>query len=259
MGITPAAAIAAAARNLLAHRAVSAALNAPADGADLSAWRVQTVGSDAEIDAAFAAERAAGGVLNVLLLTAPSDLLGPAVAQAVDASDGLYFPSWRLVDLAATTTPEQRRTMFRLAVAYGHEWGGCIETVWVEHGVALWPSGDPRMPGGIWPAPDHTTGTGRCRWTVLEDGSVAWEVWRGPRGLGSEPCEGLAAEATAATAAGRSALGEWCGREFRTRPRPEVRGPEVVLMGTTTPDGEETIFWHSPEAEQRHYDATPYF
>jgi hypothetical protein len=233
--VAPAAPVAVAARELIAAREV---YEAAAEAA--SAW------SSWE-DENFLRRRMAGDVV--------------AAAQAtLELALGVEPPldGWCALDLSESTTPAQRASMLVLASCYGHEWAAAHEGAWVEHGIAVWPAGHPGLPGGIWPSPDHMTGSGRLRWAVREDGTVAWEVWRGPRQTSTEACEGLRDETTAATAAGRVVLAEWTGREFRTNPRPAPSGPAVVLIGTTAPDGQIDIMWHSTEAEERHYDAIPY-
>ena len=236
-------AVAAAARQLLsARQGLDAAreIKTMTDERTGDTWK--QCGSYEERDvAATEVRKAEAGLLRTLLVVPAGDLLGTAVTRAVDASDGLYSPQWSLVDMATATTPAQRRTMVRLAMSYGHEWAGCVERVWVDHGIALWPSGDPRLPGGIGPCPNHVTGSGRTRWTVLADGSVEWEVWRGPRQT-EEVIDGP----------------PWRG--FRTRVRQVVNHPpEPVLRGVTSPDGDDEVKWRSPLCEEHHEGATPYF
>ena len=208
-------------------------------------------------DAAHAAMMAAGAELTAAVMAAGPEIGGRAWAYLA-RNDGQPAWGWLAADMASSTTPAQRRTMLRLAGAFGHDWSWCLESVWIDYGVAVWPSGNPRLPGGIGPCPFHTTATGRTRWQVQDDGSVTWEVWRGWRHL-PETCEGIRDEAAPATPAGRAAMAEWCGMEFRTSPRPESAAPECVLRGWTSPEGEEVIEWRSHLCEERHEDATPVF
>jgi hypothetical protein len=189
--------------------------------------------------------------------SAPVEVLGQRahLIEGALENEGTF---WCASNLAECTTPAQRRTMLKLAVAYGHEWQDCVPQVWIDHGIAVWPAGPLGLPGGISPDTTHVTGTGRTRWTVLGDGSVEWEVWRGRRQT-SETCDGIRDAATPATPAGRAAMAEWCGMEFRTSPRPESAAPECVLRGVTSPDGEEVVEWRSHLCEERHEGATPYF
>ena len=173
------------------------------------------------VDAAHTAMTAAGAELTAAIMAAGPEIGGRSWDH-LDRNDGQPEWGWLAADMATTTTPAQRRTVLALAVAHGHEWADCPPSVWIDHGVAVWGHGHPGMPGGLGPVVNHTTATGRTRWEVQADGSVTWEVWRGPRYEEDKPAE-------------------------------------CVLRGVTSPAGEAVIEWRSPLAEDRHECAVPRF
>lgn len=173
------------------------------------------------VDAAHTAMMAAGAELTAAIMAAGPEIGGRSWDH-LDRNDGQPEWGWLAADMGGSTTTAQRRTMLALAVLHGHEWADCPPGVWIDHGVAVWGHGHPGMPGGLGPVVNHMTATGRTRWEVQPDGSVTWEVWRGPRYEEEKPAE-------------------------------------CVLRGVTSPDGEAVIQWRSPLAEDRHECAVPRF
>lgn len=80
---------------------------------------------------------------------------------------------------------------YRLALKHGHWWAGVVCDTDDEIGVltekgrlrsvldeAARKAEEDGFWTGIWPSPAHTTGSGRLRWSVAEDGTATLEVWR---------------------------------------------------------------------------------